>query len=162
MCSFCSTWNIWAPYRIDAHVSKNDLRVIFYVSEAGAVELLTRELPSFQETLRSIGYREVLLAAKLLRNMPQDKAEKFASLAIGDSNDDQPARHEGLIMDRNPNDSRQAVALRYEPQRGRPPKSSRKAAGYLADKILELARQRDIPIRQRQKSSANFVPPRSQ
>ncbi len=71
------------PIRIDAHVSKNDLRVIFYVSEAGAVELLTRELPSFQETLRSIGYREVLLAAKLLRNMPQDKAEKFASLAIG-------------------------------------------------------------------------------
>jgi hypothetical protein len=57
--------------------------VIFYAGEARAVELVTRELPSFQEILQSMGYRGVLLAAKLLTNMPQDKTEKFDALAIG-------------------------------------------------------------------------------
>ena len=71
------------PHRIDAYVSKNGLRVIFYAGETRAVELVTPELPSFQETLGSMGYREVLLAAKLLRSIPQDKAEKFDALTIG-------------------------------------------------------------------------------
>jgi flagellar biosynthesis protein len=51
-------------------------------------------------------------------------------------------------MDRNPKDSRQAVALRYEPKRDRAPKVVAKGRSYLADKILELARQHNIPIRQ--------------
>jgi hypothetical protein len=44
---------------------------------------VTRELPNFSETLRTLGYREVLLAARPLREIPQDKAEKFDALAIG-------------------------------------------------------------------------------
>jgi len=51
-------------------------------------------------------------------------------------------------MDRHPNESRQGVALRYEPKRERAPRVVAKGRGYLADKILELAREHNIPIRQ--------------
>ena len=43
---------------------------------------------------------------------------------------------------------RQAVALRYAPKMDAAPKLVAKGRGYLADKILELARQHHIPIRQ--------------
>jgi hypothetical protein len=69
--------------RIDAHIGKKDLRVIFYTDQPSTVELVTQELPSFQETLGALGYREVLLAARPLREIPRDKAEKFDALAIG-------------------------------------------------------------------------------
>jgi flagellar biosynthesis protein len=46
------------------------------------------------------------------------------------------------------NHSKQAVALRYEPNKDRAPKIAGKGRGLLADKILELARQHKIPIRQ--------------
>jgi flagellar biosynthesis protein len=51
-------------------------------------------------------------------------------------------------MDRHPNESRRAVALRYEPKREQAPRVAAKGRGYLADKILELAREHNIPIRQ--------------
>ena len=51
-------------------------------------------------------------------------------------------------MDRHPNESQQVVALRYEPKRERAPRVVAKGRGYLADKILELAREHNIPIRQ--------------
>jgi flagellar biosynthesis protein len=51
-------------------------------------------------------------------------------------------------MDRPQNESRHVVALRYEPKRDRAPKVVAKGRGYLADKILELAREHHIPIRQ--------------
>ena len=69
--------------RIDAHLSKNDLRVVFYMDQPGTVARVTQELPSFYETLRTLGYREVLLAARPLKEMPRDKGEKFDALAIG-------------------------------------------------------------------------------
>lgn len=69
--------------RIDAHLSKTNLRVIFYMDRPSTVELVTKELPSFSETLRTMGYHEVLLAARPLREIPRDKAEKFDALAIG-------------------------------------------------------------------------------
>lgn len=40
------------------------------------------------------------------------------------------------------------MALRYEPNKDRAPKIAGKGRGLLADKILELARQHKIPIRQ--------------
>jgi flagellar biosynthesis protein len=40
------------------------------------------------------------------------------------------------------------VALRYQPAKDQAPKLVAKGRGYLADKILELARQHDIPVRQ--------------
>jgi flagellar biosynthesis protein len=42
---------------------------------------------------------------------------------------------------------RQAVALRYAPRKDAAPKLAAKGRGYLADKILELAREKHIPIR---------------
>jgi len=43
--------------------------------------------------------------------------------------------------------SRQAVALRYAPKVDAAPKLVAKGRGYLADKILELARLHNVPIR---------------
>ena len=40
------------------------------------------------------------------------------------------------------------MALRYEPERDRAPKLVAKGQGYLAEKILELARQHHIPVRE--------------
>ena len=51
-------------------------------------------------------------------------------------------------MDRHPNESCQVVALRYKPKRERAPKVVAKRRGYLADKIIEIAREHNIPIRQ--------------
>jgi flagellar biosynthesis protein len=51
-------------------------------------------------------------------------------------------------MDRHPNESCQVVALRYKPKRERTPKVVAKSGGYLADKIIEIAREHNIPIRQ--------------
>ncbi len=50
-------------------------------------------------------------------------------------------------MNREQNSSRQAIALRYSPKSDRAPKLVAKGRGYLADKILELARDHHIPIR---------------
>lgn len=43
---------------------------------------------------------------------------------------------------------KQAVALRYEPKQDRAPRIAGKGRGHLAEKILELARQHNIPIRE--------------
>jgi hypothetical protein len=40
-------------------------------------------LTGFRETLIALGFRDVLLAAKPLREMPQERQEKFAALAVG-------------------------------------------------------------------------------
>jgi flagellar biosynthesis protein len=42
----------------------------------------------------------------------------------------------------------QAVALRYEPKKDRAPKIAGKGRGHVAEKILELARRHNIPIRE--------------
>jgi hypothetical protein len=69
--------------RIDAHLKSRDLRVIFYVDREDSVGVLRDELPAFTETLKSIGYREVLLAAKLTKNMPSEQQSRFEALALG-------------------------------------------------------------------------------
>ena len=43
---------------------------------------------------------------------------------------------------------RKAVALRYLPKSDRAPKVLAKGQGYIAEKILELARHHNIPVRQ--------------
>lgn len=50
-------------------------------------------------------------------------------------------------MKRNAHGSRQAVALRYQPKNDRAPRLVAKGRGYVADKILELARRHHIPVR---------------
>jgi flagellar biosynthesis protein len=50
-------------------------------------------------------------------------------------------------MDERNQDAQRAVALRYEPKKDRAPKVVAKGRGYLAEKILDLARQHNIPVR---------------
>jgi flagellar biosynthesis protein len=50
-------------------------------------------------------------------------------------------------MKRDRHESRQAVALRYQPKYDRAPKLVAEGRGYLADKILELAQRYSIPVR---------------
>jgi flagellar biosynthesis protein len=50
-------------------------------------------------------------------------------------------------MDLSMNRQKQAVALRYEAKKDRAPKVTSKGRGFLAEKILELAREHNIPIR---------------
>ena len=51
-------------------------------------------------------------------------------------------------MSEMPGEPRRAVALRYKPKEDGAPKVVAKGRGYLADKILELARAHNIPIRE--------------
>jgi flagellar biosynthesis protein len=44
--------------------------------------------------------------------------------------------------------TRKAVALRYIPEKDQAPKVTAKGSGYLAEKILELAKQHGIPIKE--------------
>jgi hypothetical protein len=69
--------------KIDAHLYAQDLRVIFYVDHEENVALIRRELPGFQEILKALGYREVLLTARVFREMPQEQQLKFEALAFG-------------------------------------------------------------------------------
>jgi flagellar biosynthesis protein len=46
---------------------------------------------------------------------------------------------------------RQTVVLRYKPKKEAAPRLVAKGRGYLAEKIIELARLYDIPIRQDKK-----------
>lgn len=51
-------------------------------------------------------------------------------------------------MSRNHRESRQAVALRYQPRNDRAPRVVAAGRGYLADKILEIAKRHGIAVRQ--------------
>jgi flagellar biosynthesis protein len=44
--------------------------------------------------------------------------------------------------------SRQAVALRYTPGEDHAPKVAAKGKGYLAEKIVEMARAHGVPVRE--------------
>ena len=50
-------------------------------------------------------------------------------------------------MEERNQESQRAVALRYEPKKDNAPKVVAKGRGYVAEKILELARQHNIPVR---------------
>jgi hypothetical protein len=69
--------------RIDAQIAANKVRAIFFVDDELSLQLIRRELPAFHDTLTGLGYRDVFLAAKPLRELPRDKRDKFAALAAG-------------------------------------------------------------------------------
>lgn len=50
-------------------------------------------------------------------------------------------------MKRDSHETRQVVALRYQPKNDPAPRLVAKGRGYLAEKILELARRYNIPVR---------------
>jgi flagellar biosynthesis protein len=51
-------------------------------------------------------------------------------------------------MEDKASNRQKAVALRYEPERDRAPKLVAKGQGHVAEKIIELARQHHIPVRE--------------
>lgn len=69
--------------RIDAHMDAKELRAMFYVDRDGSLRVIRQELPAFRETLAALGYSNVFLAARPLKELPQEKQEKFAALAVG-------------------------------------------------------------------------------
>jgi hypothetical protein len=69
--------------RINAHIDAKELRAIFYVDREGSLRLIRQELPAFREILTELGYSNVFLAARPLKELPQEKQEKFAALAVG-------------------------------------------------------------------------------
>lgn len=48
----------------------------------------------------------------------------------------------------DPNATRRAVALRYDPDRDAAPRVVAKGKGRVAERILELARQGNVPVRE--------------
>lgn len=69
--------------RIDARVGEKSLWVAFYVDQPSTIALLQEALPAFRETLQSLGYEDVLIAAKPLKQLPPEKREKFTALTVG-------------------------------------------------------------------------------
>lgn len=69
--------------RIDGHITSKTLKVIFYVERSGAVTRLRSEFPSFRETLHTLGYEEVFLAAQPFAQLSPEKRQKFDSLTVG-------------------------------------------------------------------------------
>jgi flagellar biosynthesis protein len=51
-------------------------------------------------------------------------------------------------MPEKPKPQLQAVALRYKPGQDEAPRVAAKGSGYVAEKILDLARRHGVPIRQ--------------
>jgi flagellar biosynthesis protein len=51
-------------------------------------------------------------------------------------------------VEERPRPARQAVALRYTPGEDEAPRVTAKGRGLVADKILELARAHNVPVRQ--------------
>lgn len=45
-------------------------------------------------------------------------------------------------------ESKKAVALKYEPQKDKAPKVVAKGRGYIADKIIQIAKQYGVPLRE--------------
>jgi hypothetical protein len=68
--------------RIDARIRPQSLWAAFYVDQPESVALLQRELPDFLLTLQSLGYTDVLLTAKPLRQLAPGKREKFEALTL--------------------------------------------------------------------------------
>lgn len=45
-------------------------------------------------------------------------------------------------------ESKKAIALKYEPEKDKAPKIVAKGRGYIADKIVEIAKQHGVPLRE--------------
>lgn len=47
-------------------------------------------------------------------------------------------------------ESKKAIALKYKPEKDKAPKIVAKGRGYIADKIVEIAKQHGVPLREDQ------------
>jgi hypothetical protein len=64
-------------------IKSQKFRAVFFVEHEPSLRSIRHELPGFREILINTGYREVLLTAKPLKELPRDKQEKFAALLAG-------------------------------------------------------------------------------
>ena len=69
--------------RVDAHLRPGSVTAVFYVDAEESLTRIDMELPRLRESLRAVGFREVLLGARPLRNMIQERELKFTALALG-------------------------------------------------------------------------------
>jgi hypothetical protein len=69
--------------RVDARLRTGSVTAVFYVDAEESLKRIDMELPRLRESLRAVGFREVLLAARPLRNMVQERELKFTALALG-------------------------------------------------------------------------------
>jgi hypothetical protein len=69
--------------RVDAHLQGKSLRVVFYVDREPALQLLTSKIPSFREMMEEIGYQDIRLAAKPVKEISRERQEQFQALALG-------------------------------------------------------------------------------
>jgi hypothetical protein len=69
--------------RINAVINDKAFRAVFFVDNQASLGLIREELPGFRETLLALGYSNIQLAAKPLRDLPPDQQEEFAALAAG-------------------------------------------------------------------------------
>jgi hypothetical protein len=69
--------------RIDAHFSDHAARVIFYLEQGQSLNEVQGALPDLQQSLKGLGYPEVLLEARSLGQMPAKKQQDFAALRSG-------------------------------------------------------------------------------
>ncbi|SDJ02215.1 EscU/YscU/HrcU family type III secretion system export apparatus switch protein [Salimicrobium halophilum] len=49
---------------------------------------------------------------------------------------------------KNENERKEAVALTYDPESGEAPRVTAKGHGYIADKILDRAKEADVPVQE--------------
>ncbi|MBW3539151.1 MAG: flagellar hook-length control protein FliK [Planctomycetes bacterium] len=69
--------------RIDARVGETSVRTIFYVEHPEAIHTLQNAFPELEESLRGLGFQEILLAAKPLDELPKERQQRFETLAKG-------------------------------------------------------------------------------
>lgn len=69
--------------KIEAWVAARALRVNFFVEHEAAVGEIRSELPALQQSLRTLGFHEVLLTADLLSRLPSEKQHQFDEARVG-------------------------------------------------------------------------------
>jgi hypothetical protein len=69
--------------RIDAHFTGEAVRVVFYLEQAEALGRVEAGFPAFGGLLRSLGYDDVLLAARPVAELPAEKRQKLEAIARG-------------------------------------------------------------------------------
>ncbi len=72
----------FAETRINARISNDALQAVFYVGGAGPLFHLRRGLPALRRTLEACGFRQVLLEARPLSEMPPEQQRETEPAAV--------------------------------------------------------------------------------
>jgi hypothetical protein len=69
--------------RIDARVRANFLTAVFYADKESSLMQLRLELPCLEESLQALGFSQIALGARALRELRRDQDLRFTALALG-------------------------------------------------------------------------------